>query len=81
MHTPAPDTKPLCPPGLWGATHFPSSSKSWYSSVKRVQVMVAILALGGQARLGAGGPGLGYCCAAPGTRGHSPACLCFRVRT
>lgn len=24
-------------------TYFPSSSNSWYSSVKRVQVMVAIL--------------------------------------
>lgn len=35
----------------WGVTHFPSSSKSWYSSVNRVQVMVAILALGRQPRL------------------------------
>lgn len=59
MHIPARGTNPLCPPGLWGATHFPSSSKSWYSSVKRVQVMVAILALGGQARLGVEDQGWG----------------------
>lgn len=77
---PTHDVEPLSPPGLSELqTHFPSSSKSWYSSVKRVQVMVAILALGGQARLGA--VGLDWSAAAPRTRPRAARAAKCELRT